>query len=152
MRVARSTAVVIMGLALARGESVAQNVPPRIGGVELGTMSNVVRTALGRPDREQESLGMRFWDYTGRGITVIWKEGDRGVHGIVVSRADGGDVAGVKVGDREQDVRKTWGAPARVRQDGKFMDYVGADWVLSIELRQGSVVQMSLLRATASQR
>jgi hypothetical protein len=90
---------------------------------------------------------MRFWDYSGRGITVIWRDGDRGVQGIVVSRTNAGDVRGVKVGDSESSVRKALGVPARTRQDGRFLDYVGAAWVLSFDLIQGSVAQITLLRA-----
>ena len=126
-----------------------QAAAPRIAGVALGTLSPGVRGLLGKPDREQESLGMRFWDYTRRGLTVIWQDGDRGVQGIVVTRPDAGDVSGVKVGDAETHVREALGAPARVRQNGRFLDYVGSDWVLSIELNQGMVVQITLLRADA---
>jgi hypothetical protein len=143
-----SAVAVLLLFSVARG--VAQSAP-RVAGVALGTTSMDVRTSLGKPDREQESLGMRFWDYTHRGVSVIWREGNRGVHGIVVSRV-GADVSGIKVGDAEIVVRSTLGVPARVRQDGRFLDYVGVDWVLSIELVNGSVSQITLLRATTLQR
>jgi hypothetical protein len=140
--------LVISLVLLVTSAATAQSAP-RVAGVALGTTSRGVRATLGKPDREQESLGMRFWDYSRRGISVIWRDGSRGVRGIVVSRAAAGDVNGIKVGDAETAVRTTLGAPARVRQDGRFLDYVGADWVLSIELNQGSVAQITLLKPDA---
>jgi len=122
-----------------------QSGPPQLAGVSLGTTPQGVRSVLGPPDRQQESLGMQFWDYEQRGITLIWREGESGVHGIVASRAEAGDVEGVRVGDRAGEMRGKLGAPARVRQGGRFLDFIGASWVLSIEVRRGRVVEITLL-------
>lgn len=88
---------------------------------------------------------MRFWDYAHRGITVVWQDGEAGVLGIVVCAPAAGTIGGVRVGDSEGLLRRQWGTPVRVRQGGRFLDFVGARWVLSIEVRQGSVVQMTLM-------
>ena len=95
---------------------------------------------------------MRFWDYPGRGISVIWQEGEPSVHGVVVTRPDAGDVGGVKVGDSEATLRAVWGTPVRVRQEGRFLDFVGDRWVLSAELHDGHVVELTLMRASATAR
>ena len=134
------------------GDFALQDTPLRVAGIGLGTTALAVRATLGTPDLEQQSLGLRFWDYKGRGITVIWQEGDAGVRGIQLNRAVAGDVGGVKVGDSETALRKTWGSPARVRQQGRYVDFVGAEWVLSAELSQGKIAQMTLMRASAAPR
>jgi len=121
---------------------------PELGGIRLGSTARNVRDVLGPPDRTQESIGMRFWDYERRGITVIWREGESGVHAVVASRAAAGDVDDVRVGDSEALLRRQWGAPARTRQRGRFLDFLGARWVLSVELREGTVVQMTLMGTT----
>jgi len=131
----------------------APQVPaPDLGGIRLGSSARDVREVLGAPDRTQESIGMRFWDYGRRGITVIWREGESGVHAVVASRAAAGDVEEVRVGDSEALLRSQWGTPARTRQQGRFLDFVGAHWVLSVELREGTVVQMTLMGATDAAR
>jgi hypothetical protein len=118
---------------------------PELGGVRLGRSPSDVRAVLGQPDRTQESIGMRFWDYARRGITLIWREGNPGVQGIVASRAAAGEIRGVRVGDGEALLRRQWGTPARARQRGRFLDFFGAHWVLSVELHDGTIVQMTLM-------
>lgn len=132
-------------LVAAAAVTAGQDPAPQVAGVSLGSTPQSVRSVLGSPDRQQESLGLRFWDYEQRGITLIWREGESGVHGIVASRAEAGDVEGVRVGDRERELRGKLGAPARVRQGGRFLDFIGASWVLSIEVRRGRVVEITLL-------
>jgi hypothetical protein len=122
---------------------------PTLGGVRLGGTVREVRARLGAPDRTQEAIGLRFWNYEDRGLTVIWREGEPGVHGIVATRAAAGDVRRIRVGDSESALRREWGTPARERQSGRFLDYVGADWVLSVEVRSGAIVEMTLVRTRA---
>jgi hypothetical protein len=105
------------------------------------------RRAVGKPERETTSLGMWFWDYPKCGVTVIWKEDRAGIHGVVVSSRAAGAVRGVKVGDRDAVVHEAWGTPARVRQDGRFLDLSGVGWVLSAEVRDGMVVEITLMAA-----
>lgn len=88
---------------------------------------------------------MRFWDYERRGLTIVWREGGTGVLGIVARTQAAGAIGGVRVGDSEARLRRQWGTPARARQEGRFLDFVGAQWVLSIEVRSGHVVQMTLM-------
>lgn len=135
-------------LALAMG--IAQSRPPSVAGISLGMSPEQAREAVGKADREEESLGMQFWEYTRRGMTLIWKEGSDGVQGIVVSRAGAGDVGGVRIGDAATSLREHWGTPARVRQEGRFLDFIGARWVLSAELKEGTVVEITLMAAGAA--
>ena len=136
-------------LALTMATGTAQSRPPSVAGVFLGMSEAQARGAVGSADRETESLGMRFWDYQRRGVTLIWKEGETGVQGIVVSRGAAGDVGGVKVGDSAVVLRKQWGTPARVRQEGRFLDFIGAGWVLSAEMKEGTIVEITLMAAGA---
>lgn len=126
----------------------AQTVPPlpSVAGVELAADPDKVRSRLGAPEHQSESLGLRFWDYPRRGVTVIWREGEARVHGIVVSRSTAGDIGGVRVGDAESRLREVWGTAVRVRQGGRFVDFAGENWVLSAEVKEGRVVQMTLMR------
>jgi hypothetical protein len=71
------------------------------------------------------------------------------VQGIVVRRSTAGRVRGITVGDSEVRLRNVWGSPARVRQGGRFLDFIGAGWVLSAELRDGSVVEVTIMAAAA---
>jgi hypothetical protein len=124
--------------------------PPVIAGVALGLTPARVQGILGQPQRRDESLGMRFWEYPQWGVTLIWREGMPGVHGIVANSAAAGAVREVRVGDSEAVLRRRWGTPARVRQTGRFLDFVGAGWVLSAELREKKVVQITLMAAVAA--
>lgn len=119
--------------------------PPDLDGIRVGSSAGEVRAALGRPERTQASIGMRFWDYARRGITVVWRDGEPGVLGIVASTPAAGAIGGVRVGDSEARLFRQWGSPARARQEGRFLDFVGAQWVLSVEMRGGHVVQMTLM-------
>jgi hypothetical protein len=135
---------------LGAGAPAPQDPPPALGGIRLGSVAREVRRVLGAPERMQESIGMRFWDYERRGIALIWQEGEAGVLGIVATRAAAGAIRDVRVGDPEAVLRKAWGEPARIRQEGRFLDYVGDGWVFSVELRDGAVVEMTLMGTRAA--
>jgi len=123
---------------------------PVIAGVGLGLTPEGVQEILGQPQRRDASLGMRFWEYPERGVMLIWAEGAPGVRGIVANSAAAGAVRQVRVGDSESLLRRRWGTPARIRQSGRFLDFVGAGWVLSAELQEKKVVEITLMAATAA--
>jgi len=125
-----------------------QHGSPRVAGIGIGSTTIAVRSRLGKPDREDESLGMRFWEYSSRSLVVIWRDDQQGVQGIVVRGQSAGAVGGVQVGDTTASLRHQWGAPTRVRQDGRYVDYVGDHWVLSAEVSAGRVVSLTLFAAT----
>jgi hypothetical protein len=118
---------------------------PRVGGVALGDSASAVLTALGNPEHRQESLGLRFWDYQRRGISLTWDKDDSRVHVIVLSKRSAGEVAGVRVGDSAATTRARWGAPARGRERGRFLDFVRHGWTCTAEMKQGFVVEITLL-------
>ena len=78
---------------------------------------------------------------------MLWRAGDARAHGIVVAGANAGALDSVKVGDTREAAIHAWGVPKRIREDGRYLDYVGSHWVLTLEVWQGTVVQMTLLRA-----
>jgi len=125
----------------------AQGKPPAVAGISLGMSVAEVRVALGGPEVQQASLGMRFWEYRARGITVIWSDDAPGAHGIVVSKRVAGDVNGVRVGDTARNISSNWGQTVRVRQSGRFLDFLGNGWTLSAEIAGGRAVEITLLGA-----
>ncbi len=127
--------------------SYAQGKAPAVAGITLGMSPNDVRTALGAPELQQMSLGMRFSEYRARGITVIWRDDAAGVHGIVLSKPDAGEVNGVRVGDPTRNISSKWGQPVRIRQLGRFLDFAGRGWTLSAEVANGRAVEITLLAA-----
>lgn len=90
---------------------------------------------------------MRFWEYDARGLTLIWFEDEPQLQGVVLRRPTAGAVAGVRVGDDTGTLARVWGTPSRVRQDGRFWDFVLDDWVLSVEVMDGHIASLTLLRA-----
>jgi hypothetical protein len=124
--------------------------PPRVSGTTIGDTQSDVVAALGDPDRKDDALGLQFWHYTQRQLTVLWREGEGEAHGIVVGGANAGAVDTVSVGETREAAIRAWGVPARIRQDGRYLDYVGSHWVLTLEVWHDTVVQMTLLRAGAS--
>jgi hypothetical protein len=106
-----------------------------------------VRVALGGPEIQQTSLGMRFWEYRARGITVIWRDDAPGAHGIVVSKRIAGHMDGVRVGDETRNISSQWGPTVRIRQSGRFLDFSGNGWTLSAEIAGGRAVELTLLAA-----
>jgi hypothetical protein len=106
-----------------------------------------VLVALGGPEVQQTSLGMRFWEYRARGITVIWRDDASGAHGIVVSKRIAGEMNGVRVGDAARNISSHWGPTARIRQSGRFLDFSGNGWTLSAEIAGGRAVEITLLAA-----
>ncbi len=118
---------------------------PRVSGVALGDSTAKVLAALGAPERRGESLGLRFWDYPRRGISLTWDKDDGRVHVIVLSTRGAGDVKRVRVGDSAATIQARWGAPARTREQGRFLDFVRHGWTCTAEMKQGLVVEITLL-------
>lgn len=122
-----------------------QGTLPRVAGVALGDSAAAVTRRLGSPDRRDRSMGLVFWEYASRGLSVWW-DGDRAVmRAIVLHKPQAGDVEGVRVGDAAAAVRIKWGEPTRVRQDGRFLDYARAAWVQTVEVDRSHVVEITVL-------
>jgi len=126
------------------GAIVTVQEPVRIGGVALGDSAARVRAALGEPDRRDSSLGLGFWDYDRRGVSVIWDRDSGTVRGVVLHKAEAGRVEGVRVGESADRARARWGPATRVRQGGRFLDFVRAGWIHSAELRGGRVMEITV--------
>ena len=120
---------------------------PRIAGIALGDSVPGVLRALGQPDRRQESLGFRFWDYRSRAMSLTWDRTDDRVHVVVVSDSMAGAVDGVRVGDPATAVARRWGSPARVRAHGRFLDFVRRGWTCTAEVRDGRVAEITMTLA-----
>ncbi len=125
----------------------AQGRPPAVAGISLGMSAAEVRVALGKPEVQQTSLGMSFWEYRARGITVIWRDDVSGAHGIVVSKRIAGEMNGIRVGDAARNISSQWGPTVRIRRSGRFLDFSGNGWTLSAEIAEGRAVEITLLAA-----
>ncbi len=123
----------------------SQSKAPGVAGVSLEMMPQAVAAALGAPEVEEASLGMRFWQYRTRGLTVIWRDDEPGVRAIVLSKRTAGDIRGVRVGDTRSAISANWGSPVRVRSAGRFLDFAGRQWTLSAEMAKGKAVEITLL-------
>jgi hypothetical protein len=119
---------------------------PHVGGVGLGDLRATVLQALGPPERRQTSLGFLFWDYPARGMSLMWDRDSDGVRVIVMRTPAAGAVEGVRVGDRATLARERWGTPTRVRQEGRFLDFVRQSWICSVEVSGGKITEMTLMR------
>jgi hypothetical protein len=134
----------LAGIGLAGRSGRSQDPLPQVGGVTLGDSAVAVERALGAPDRREESLGLVFWAYDGRGIELVWDR-DRAVLATIVLRKPGaGTVQGVRVGDAVTVVDARWGSATRVRQEARFRDYVRSRWVQTVEVRDGHVAEITL--------
>ena len=125
---------------------VLQQGQPVVAGVRLGDGPSTVRERIGEPDRRQQSLGLEFWDYDRRGLSLIWNLDRPGgeLRVIVLKTPETGAIEDIRVGDRQALLRPRWGAPARVRQEGRFVDFTRTSWVLTAELRDGRVVEITV--------
>ena len=132
-------------LETALGHAHAQS--PSVAGIALGMLPQEVSAVLGAPEIRQQSLGMRFWEYRARGLTVIWRDDLPGVSAIVLTKRKAGEIRGVRVGDNGRAVAGNWGPPVRVRSGGRFLDFAGPAWTLSAELANGKAIEITLLTA-----
>ncbi len=127
------------------GALVVGQEPPRIAGVVLGDSAAHLRASLGAPDRREISLGFEFWEYERRGIRVVLDRDVGRIRAVVLRTRRAGGVEGVRVGDPAGRARARWGPTARVRQGGRFVDFVRAGWAHSAEMRDGRVVEITVL-------
>ena len=117
---------------------------PVVAGVTVGDSAAVVRGALGEPGTRHESFGFVVWEYPSRGLTLMWDRDERTVRVMVLSRPAAGVVDGVRVGDATSTLKQRWGAPARIRQDGRFLDFVRRRWTVTGEVVGGVVQEITV--------
>ena len=145
--VPKAAVIIAAVLAMPIVRTYSQSEAPGVAGVSLEMSREKVVSALGAPEAEEASLGMRFWEYRTRGITVIWRDDAPGVRAIVLSKRTAGDIRGVRVGDTRSAISTNWGLPVRVRGAGRFLDFAGRQWTLSAEIAKGKAVEITLLAA-----
>jgi hypothetical protein len=51
----------------------------------------------------------------------------------------------VRVGDPLAVAKARWGAPARSRQGGRYLDFARAGWVLSVEVADNRINEITLM-------
>jgi hypothetical protein len=117
-----------------------------VAGIGLGDSPDSVLALLGAPEQRQTSLGFVFWDYRQRGISLMWDKDSVGVRVIVLRTAAAGSVDGVRVGEGSAVARGRWGTPARVRQKGRYLDFVHSTWLVSAEVVRAKIAEITLMR------
>ena len=132
-----SLAALFVALAACNNEGLpwkAGDKPPALAGVTLGASREAMLALLGTPSKvdtlgrdENAAVGMRF---ASKGVAVV-STARQGVAIVYVTTRDGGDIGGVKVGDKRADVIKKWGEPTR-NGPTKALWVVGG-WVVLIE-------------------
>lgn len=115
-----------------------------VAGVGVTDSPAAVRRALGPPDRREASLGLEFWVYGRRGVELVWDRDRWRLTTIVLRKPGSGSVEAVRVGDSTRVVRARWGAPARARQGRRYLDFVRAQWVQTVEIRDETVVEITV--------
>jgi hypothetical protein len=118
-----------------------------VGGVSLGDSTATVLAVLGKPEHRQQLLGFVTWEYPTRGLTLMWDRDQHTVRVMVVVKRRVGAVAGVRVGDPSSVARAEWGEPVRVRQDGRFLDFLHPAWAATAEVVKGKIVEITMQRA-----
>jgi hypothetical protein len=141
----RAWGIVLCGCFAACGAAVPETAGFSVAGLALGDAPAAAERALGRPERRETSLGLVFWDYDRRGLTLMWDDDEAVLRAVVLKKAGAGAIEGVAVGDSVAVMRERWGEPARVRQDGRFLDFMRPSWVQTAELQGGRVVEITLM-------
>lgn len=63
---------------------------------------------------------------------------------IVLHKRLAGDVDGVRVGDSVEVATRRWGTPVRIRQAGRYRDFVRRGFATSVEVKDGRIVEITL--------
>jgi hypothetical protein len=122
--------------------------PPRLAGLTLGDTRAAVEKVVG----PIESAG-GTWEFEDkkRGLSVHGSDG-KGVESVGISRREDGDVAGVRVGDRMEDVVAKWGPSAEggtVGPDMAMHEYPAGSWALTVITHKNRVAYLGLGPYTA---
>lgn len=126
----------------------AGDAPPPVAGVRLGDGRVRLEKVLGQPSGT-EKLGEEalVFTYRQRGLQIIYASLD-GVAIIFLQTRAAGDIGGVRLGDKREEVMARWGKPTSVAGPTAFYR-VGTSWVVLVKLDENDVVkELGLGRAT----
>lgn len=115
------------------------NQPPLVAGIRLGDGRMRLEKVLGKPS-QTEKLGEEalVFTYRQRGLQVIYASLD-GVAIIYLQTRAAGDVGGVRLGDKLQDVLARWGDPPSV--SGPLAIYRAGIWGVFVKLDEDDQVK-----------
>jgi hypothetical protein len=126
----------------------AGDAPPPVAGIRLGDGLIRLETVLGRPGTT-EKLGNEalVFTYQRRGLQIIYASLD-GVAIIFLQTRAAGDIGGVRLGDKREDVLARWGKPASVAGPTAYYR-AGSSWVVLLKLDENDKVkELGLGRVT----
>ncbi len=126
----------------------AGDAAPPVAGVRLGDGLVRLEAALGKPTAT-ERLGDEalVFTYRPRGLQVIYASLD-GVAIIFLQTRAAGDIGGVRLGDKRQDVLARWGRPSSVAGPAAYYK-VDSSWVVLLRLDENDLVkELGLGRVT----
>jgi hypothetical protein len=118
----------------------AGDAPPPVAGVRLGDGRVRLEAVLGRPS-STEKLGNEalVFTYRRRGLQVIYAPLD-GVAIIFLQTRAAGDIGGVRLGDKREDILARWGKPASVRGPTAYYR-AGSSWLVLLKLDENDRVK-----------
>jgi hypothetical protein len=118
----------------------AGGAPPPVAGVRLGDGLVRLEAVLGRPSGT-EKLGSEalVFTYRKRGVQVIYAPLDGVAIIFLLSRA-AGDIGGVRLGDRREDILARWGKPASVQGPTAYYR-AGSSWLVLLKLSENDKVK-----------
>jgi hypothetical protein len=117
----------------------AGDAPPAVAGIRLGDGLVRLETVLGRPS-STEKLGkvIMVLTYQKRGLQVLYASLDGAAIIYLLSRT-AGDIGGVRLGDKREDVLARWGDPPSV--GGSMAIYKAGDWGVFVKLDEDDKVK-----------
>lgn len=123
---------------------------PDVEGVHLGDTRAQVIKVLGQPEEwlihgpHVDKTGTEFLRFR-HGALIVSINSEGHVVRIVLRRAEGGSIAGFKVGDRIGKLLWTWGMPTE--SHGKVGHFVVGDWTITVQADFGTQQILGLVLA-----
>jgi len=114
--------------------------PPQVAGIRLGDGLVRLEAVLGRPSGTQK-LGDEalVFTYRQRGVQIIYASLD-GAAIIFLQTREAGDIGGVRLGDRREEVLARWGKPSSVQGPTAYYR-AGSSWVVILKLDENDIVK-----------
>jgi hypothetical protein len=125
----------------------AGDAAPLVAGIHLGDDRARFETVLGKPSDTQKlgEVGLAL-TYRQRGVQVLYTPADGAAVIYLLTRV-AGDIGGVRLGDKSEDVMTRWGDPSSVA--GPMAFYNAGSWSVFLKLDQNHRVnQLGLGRTT----
>ena len=121
----------------------AGDAPPPVAGIRLGEARPRFEEVLGQPtDTQKLGADGLALTYQQRGVQVLYAPADGAAVIYLLTRA-AGDIGGVRLGDKGDDVMDRWGQPTTVA--GPMAIYRAGEWAVFVKLGEDQKVKQLCL-------